>query len=127
MAGLLRGLAADAVWRTGTDRFEGLAALEDLFEAWLCTMDPSLETYTSFADGNRVAAQMLEQLTIDGKVRQMNIAVFLKVKGSLGVLPVGVMSICRRPAEEITVCLVLDSGSRLAATPPRELMAADLR
>lgn len=97
MAGLLRGLAADAVWRTGTDRFGGLAALEDLFEAWLCTLDPSLETYTSFADGNRVAAQMLEQLTIDGKVRQMNIAVFLKVKGSLGVLPVGVMSICRRP------------------------------
>lgn len=82
-----------------------------MFEAWLCTLDPSLETHTSFADGNRVAAQMLEQLTIDGKVRQMNIAVFLKVKGSLGVLPVGVVSICRRPAEEITVCLVLDSGS----------------
>jgi uncharacterized protein len=77
---LLQGLAADAVWRTGTDRFQGTTALEDLFDPWLWTLDPSLETSAILVDGNRVAAQVVEQLTIDGEVRRMDIAVFFEVR-----------------------------------------------
>ncbi len=78
-SGLLQGLATDAVWRTGTGRFQGRAALEDVFDPWLWTLDPSLEISNILVDGDGVAAQLVEQLTLDGEVRRMDIAVFFEV------------------------------------------------
>jgi ketosteroid isomerase-like protein len=77
---LLDGLAEDAVWRTGTDVVQGSAALADLFDPWLWALAPSLKVTSLVAQGSQVAAQLLEELTVDGEVRRMDIAVFFDVR-----------------------------------------------
>jgi ketosteroid isomerase-like protein len=77
---LLAGLAPDAVWRTGSDVVRGLAALADLFDPWVWSLAPSLTVTNLVAEGTQVAAQLIEQLTVDGELRRMDIAAFFDVR-----------------------------------------------
>jgi ketosteroid isomerase-like protein len=76
---VLAGFTADAVWITGADRFTGVAALADVFDAWLWTLDPHLDVVTLVANGERAAAQLRESLVIDGVRREFDIAVFFEL------------------------------------------------
>ncbi|MCU1658124.1 MAG: nuclear transport factor 2 family protein [Pseudonocardiales bacterium] len=76
---LLAGFAADAIWVTGQDTTRGRAGLAELFDPWLWSLNPSLTVSRLAAEGNVVAAELREQLTVDGELRTMNIAVFFDV------------------------------------------------
>ena len=80
---VLAGFAPDAVWRTGADVFEGRAGLADLFDPWLWTLNPSLAEVGLVCEGDLVAAQLVEELTVDGELRRFGIAVFFRVRGGL--------------------------------------------
>jgi hypothetical protein len=82
-SGLLAGLAPDAVWITGQDVVTGRAALADLFDDWLWSLEPHLDPISIVADGNRVAAQLHESMTVDGERREFDIAVFFDVSDGL--------------------------------------------
>jgi uncharacterized protein len=80
-ARVLAGFADDAVWITGTDRFDGIAELADVFDAWLWTLDPRLEVLSLVTEGRLAAAQLHESLVVDGARRDFDIAVFLEFDG----------------------------------------------
>lgn len=63
---VLAGLAPDAVWITGHDIATGHAALAEVFDAWLWSMRPRLEIVSVVAGGETVAAELRENLTVDG-------------------------------------------------------------
>jgi uncharacterized protein len=76
---LLAGFAPDAVWVTGTDVTHGRDGLADLFDDWLWGLRPSLAVITLVAADRHVAAELVEELTVDDERRAMNIAVFFVV------------------------------------------------
>jgi ketosteroid isomerase-like protein len=82
-ARLLAGLAPDAVWITGQDTAIGRSALAELFDDWLWSLDPHLETIRLAVDGDTGAAELCESITLDGRRRQFSIAVFLTVTAGL--------------------------------------------
>jgi hypothetical protein len=73
---LLAGLATDAVWQTGQDTVRGHAGLGDLFDDWLWSRTPALDVHTLLVEGTRVAAELREQLIVDGQRQTFDIAVF---------------------------------------------------
>lgn len=79
---VLAGFAGDAVWITGADRFDGIAALGDVFDAWLWTRDPRLDVLSLVTEGQRAAAQLHESLVVDGQRRDFDIAVFFELDGA---------------------------------------------
>ena len=80
---LLAGLAEDARWATGQDVFQGRASLAELFDDGLWALNPSLEVRTVVSDGEASAAELLEELTVDGERRRFAIAVFLRFADGL--------------------------------------------
>lgn len=80
---VLAGLADDAVWITGRDRFQGRAALADVFDDWLWSMEPSLEVRGIVVDGDSAAAELTERITVDGELRRYPIAVFFRFAAGL--------------------------------------------
>jgi ketosteroid isomerase-like protein len=80
---LLAGFAADAVWNTGRDVARGTAELAELFDDWLWSLRPSLETRSLLVDGDRAAAQLVERLTVDGAEQVFAIGVFFHVRDGL--------------------------------------------
>jgi hypothetical protein len=80
---LLAGFSADAVWATGQDVFEGQAALAELFEPGLWAHNPSLTILSLIADAAGAAAELREELTVNGERRSFNIAVFFVVNRGL--------------------------------------------
>jgi len=78
-ARLLTWFAVDAVWITGTDIATGHTELADLFDDWLWSLNPSLTVVSLVAEGNDVAAQLTERLTVDAETRTYSIAVFFTV------------------------------------------------
>ena len=80
---LLSGFAADAVWITGQDAMRGRNALAELFDAGLWAMNPHLDVLCIVADGDRAAAQLHESITVDGDVREFDIAVFFDLAEGL--------------------------------------------
>jgi ketosteroid isomerase-like protein len=78
-ARVLAGFAPDAVWITGTDRFEGDEALGEVFDAWLWTLSPELTVLGLVVDGNCAAAQLHESLVIEGERQEFDIAVFFEL------------------------------------------------
>lgn len=78
---LLAGFTHDAVWITGADRFAGIAALADVFDAWLWTLGPHLDVLGLVAEETRAAAQLHESLVVDGTRREFDIAVFFEFDG----------------------------------------------
>jgi hypothetical protein len=67
------------VWITGQDTATGQAALGELFDDWLWSLEPHLELLAIVVEGNRVAAQLHESMTVDGERRDFDIAVFFDV------------------------------------------------
>lgn len=77
---ILAGLADDIVWNTGQDVISGVDGLKDLFDDWLWGLDPSLSVRTLIAHENRVAAELTEELTVNGELRTFAIAAFFVVE-----------------------------------------------
>lgn len=77
---LLSTLAADAVWNTGRDTMRGQKALAELFDQGLWELNPSLTVRSLLSEGNTVAAQLDEELTIGGEPRRFVIAGFFDVR-----------------------------------------------
>lgn len=82
-ARVLAGLAPDAVWITGQDLDAGSVALADVFDDWLWAMRPRLDVVRVVADGDEVAAELRESLTVDGASREFAIAAFFTVRQGL--------------------------------------------
>lgn len=82
-ARLLAGFATDAVWITGEDVVQGRAALAELFDSGLWSMNPSLRVRSIVSDGDRAAAQLHESITVEGEVREFDIAVFFELADGL--------------------------------------------
>jgi ketosteroid isomerase-like protein len=82
-ARLLAGLAPDVRWATGQDVFHGRDELAGLFDDGLWAMRPSLERRSIVAAGDAAAAELTEQLTIDGEQRRFAIAVFFRFADGL--------------------------------------------
>jgi uncharacterized protein len=82
-ARLLAGFTPGAIWITGTDRFAGTAELETVFDDWLWGLAPQLRVDALVADEDRGAAQLHETLTVDGDVREFDIAAFFEFDGGL--------------------------------------------
>jgi ketosteroid isomerase-like protein len=80
---VLAGLAPDAVWITGRDVATGRAALAEVFDDWLWSLRPQLATVNLIADGDTAAAELREQLTVDGATREYAIAAFFNVRDGL--------------------------------------------
>ncbi len=80
---VLAGFAPDAEWITGVDRFAGAAALADVFDPWLWTLDPRLDVLRVVTDDATAAAELRETLTVDGAVRSFDIAAFLVIRDGL--------------------------------------------
>jgi uncharacterized protein len=80
---LLQGFAADPVWVTGQDRFAGRDELSSLFDAGLWELEPHLDVLALVCADQGAAAQLHERLTVDGAVREFDIAVFFELDGGL--------------------------------------------
>jgi hypothetical protein len=77
---LIAGLHRDVVWATGSDVFRGTPQLrDDVFDAGLWTMRPSLTIRTLLVDGRAAAAILQEVLVVDDERREFDIAVFFTV------------------------------------------------
>jgi ketosteroid isomerase-like protein len=80
---LLAGFAPEAVWITGSDTVTGQAALAELFDDWLWSLRPALRAISIIVEGDRAAAQLHESMTVDGELREFNIAVFFELHDGL--------------------------------------------
>lgn len=63
---LLVGLSDDATWVTGTDRFRGVADLEQLFASAFAELSPRLHVESLLVQGDRVACELREDYRVDG-------------------------------------------------------------
>jgi ketosteroid isomerase-like protein len=80
---LLAGFTDDAVWITGTSCARGRVELTELFSGAMDGLLPTLTVQTLLADGDRVACQMTETLTFEGRERSYAIAAFFALRGGL--------------------------------------------
>ncbi|MDQ6849640.1 MAG: nuclear transport factor 2 family protein [Actinomycetota bacterium] len=80
---LLAGFAPGAVWATGADMFRTTDELTTLFDPWLWTLEPSLDVRTLLVSGAAAAAELREELIVDGKRRSFDIGVFFVVEDGL--------------------------------------------
>ena len=80
---LLAGLAPGTVWNTGRDTFVGHAELAGIFDDGLWLLDPALAVERLVCDGSAAAAQLTEELTVDGVRRSHPIAVFFTLRAGL--------------------------------------------
>jgi ketosteroid isomerase-like protein len=78
-AGVLRGLAPDVVWVTGTDAHRGRSSLLDVFDDWLWSLNPHLEIARLIAEGSSAALECVETLVVDGRQSTFRLAVFFDV------------------------------------------------
>jgi hypothetical protein len=80
---LIAGLSSTVVWRTGSDRFEGHSQLGALFGDALWDLAPSLLLRSLLIDGKTAAAELREDLTVDGVAQAFAIAVFFEIEAGL--------------------------------------------
>ena len=81
---LLAGLHEDVVWATGSDVFRGTAQLRDeVFDPGLWEWRPSLAVRTLLVEGERAAGTFHEALTVNGELREFDIAVFFTVRDAV--------------------------------------------
>jgi ketosteroid isomerase-like protein len=80
---LLAGLAPDAIWITGADKLVGRDALGELFDDWLWSTDPALSVISLVIEEDRAAAQLREEMTVEGKRREFLIAAFFEIADGL--------------------------------------------
>jgi hypothetical protein len=79
----MAGFSADATWVTGTDRFRGIAALEQLFATAYAELSPHLHARSLLVQGNRVVCELREDYLADGVRRSDHIAAFYRVEAGL--------------------------------------------
>jgi ketosteroid isomerase-like protein len=77
---LLAGLTDDVRWVTGEEALHGQRALAGLFTAELWALQPHLRVRSLLVDGTSAAAQLREELTVDGVRRTYEIAVFFRIR-----------------------------------------------
>jgi heme-degrading monooxygenase HmoA len=77
---LLACFSADAIWLTGSDRFRGTAELATLFGNAFTELSPKLTIQNMVVNGDWVACELSEQLTVDGTTRTDHIAGFYRVR-----------------------------------------------
>jgi nuclear transport factor 2 (NTF2) superfamily protein len=78
---LIAGLGQDVVWATGSDVFRGTSQVrEDLLDEGLWAMRPSLAVRTLVVEGEKAAGTFHEVLTVNGELREFDIAVFFTVR-----------------------------------------------
>jgi ketosteroid isomerase-like protein len=82
-ARLLAQLSPQVVWITGQDTVVGTDALTGLFDDWLWSLNPRLDVVRMVAQGDDVAAELRECLTVDGERREYAIAAFFTVADGL--------------------------------------------
>lgn len=83
LGGLMAGFTDDAVWITGTTTVRGRAELAELFADAMAGLLPTLVIESLLADGDRVAGQLTETLTVDGDERTFSIAGFYQLRNGL--------------------------------------------
>jgi hypothetical protein len=83
VAALMDGFAEDAVWITGTSTVRGRAELTELFAEAITGLLPKLTIQNLIAVRDRAAAQMTEEMTVDGVRLLDSIAGFYVVRDRL--------------------------------------------
>jgi hypothetical protein len=76
----MAGFTEDASWVTGTSVARGHVELKELFAGAMAGLLPTLVIENLLADGDRVACQMIETLTVDGDERTFSIAGFYRLR-----------------------------------------------
>ena len=76
---LLDGFTADAVWETGEYRCSGRAELEELFTGAFEAIAPQLRVVRLVAGVDLVAAELVEEMVVDGRSMQVPIAGFYRL------------------------------------------------
>lgn len=79
---LIDCFSIDATWATGTDRFEGVAALRTLFADAFRALSPRLHLQTLLVQGDRVACELREEYTAGRSERIDHIAGFYRVEAA---------------------------------------------
>jgi ketosteroid isomerase-like protein len=82
LAGVLETLAEDASFVSGTTVVPP-AEFADFFGWAMRELDPAIEITTLVADGDRVACEFVESVTVDGERRRLNRAAFYRVTGGV--------------------------------------------
>jgi ketosteroid isomerase-like protein len=80
---LLAGFAEDVIWATGQDVMRGRTELADLFDDSLWDLQPLLTVVSVVAGEQTVAAELREQIMVDGARQNFRIAVFFTVLDGL--------------------------------------------
>lgn len=78
----MAGFTDDAVWVTGTSIARGHDELAELFDRAMAGLLPTLVIQDLLADGDRVACQMIETLTVAGEEGTFFIAGFYRLDGA---------------------------------------------
>lgn len=80
---LLAGFRDDATWVTGTSRFRGIDALENLFANAFGGLSPTLHLLSLVAEDGRVAWELREDYATGGVRRTDHIAAFYRLEDGL--------------------------------------------
>ena len=80
---LMSCFGEDAIWITGADRFQGVAALRELFAGAFEELTPRLHLLSLLAQGNLVACELREDYSATGVARSDHIAGFYRVEAGL--------------------------------------------
>ena len=80
---LMAGFSEEATWITGTDRFHGVADLEQLFATAFAELCPRLHTESLLTQGDRVVCELREDYTVDGVQCADHIAAFYRIEADL--------------------------------------------
>ena len=77
---LMACFSSDASWTTGTDRFQGAAALRTLFAGAFEALSPRLSLLNLLVQGDKVACELREDYSAEGVDRADHIAGFFRVE-----------------------------------------------
>ncbi len=80
---LFEGLTEDVLWATGTDVFNGKVELTELFDDWLWSTQRRIDVMRLIADGDHVAAECVEHMTLDRSPVALPMGVFFEVRDGL--------------------------------------------
>lgn len=78
---VLDGMTPQALWVTGRSRARGQGELAELFGRALADLQPVLTLRSLVADGDRVACELTEVVSVGGRPRTDAIAGFYEVSG----------------------------------------------
>jgi ketosteroid isomerase-like protein len=82
LAALMAGFTEDALWVTGTSVARGHGELTELFAGAMEGLLPTLVVRDLLAEGDRVACELTETLTVDSEERTFAIAGFYHLRGA---------------------------------------------